>query len=904
MKTLRLPLRAFVAASFVSALLASAALAQGSTPGDSGFVGPPIPAPWPNPGILPPAPCVIDSVFVQVMGYEATPCDSFMGAEVVGPSSVRVRNQVYSDRQCLIGPFKFYPIRLNMGRFPAGEQGITINRETLVISSRGDSAYAVNVGEKLPFYVSASCSLDTVPPPPPPPSALPYVYRIFTDPAAPCAGQPVSMVMEGSFNDGCGELIQASLGDSGGARLVLDVNPSGSGACPTYMKPWRAVFPLGRMLSGTYSLRINERVLHDSQHQGLYSDVFSFKVTEYCDSVPPPPGILPYVDAIVIGQPTPCGPVSMNQICPGDSITVQVYGTFPTTCYSLMRTLLLPNPSMQPGIQPPILRLEVEAWPCSRPPCAANPVPWGAVLKLPPLPGRQYHLMVELAEYTCARSDSVWPPSRAIVPFVVADSCPFRSPSTCVQGLWQSTIKDSLGSSRGMCDATVSATRPAVLTLEMRSTVALSGVQGELRLSPAGLKVTHLDAVGPAAGMHLTWQSTADGARYVLFAEHGAPIPAGVQGVSPPAVLRVTVETPPGTPAPSTSWLASEILLGSDSLGAGVPACSALPCVGPMKELYPRDLGPAVICAENPCDFNGDGVADIRDLVQMVHCVNGEGSCPDSASSRFDCDKNRRFDLDDVLCCAVQILSAGPCVNCGSDSGTGRPAPTVKASVGEFVTTATGAEIPVQLEGSDLLGGARLDLSFPSDRYRVAGVSLPPGASSWMELHQVQGSTLRIGLIQTANHTAGPPSPGSSMDLRVRLELLAGRDPGGEVSMSGGEFSGTDGGRLLVTMPASSTSLGGALRMALSANHPNPFSASTRFSISMDRASDIDVAVFDVRGRSVATLFRGRAQAGSRDFTWDGRSTSGGLAPNGIYFYRATSQERVISRKMILVRRP
>lgn len=908
MKILRPLFQALLATVLASALLAPVAAAQYSAPGDSGWTGPPVPGPWPPQYlVLPPSPCVMDSIVVQVMGYEATPCDSFMGAEVIGPSHIRVRNQVYANRRCFAAPSKFYPILLNMGHFQGGLHAFAIEQQTYVLTEPSVTPSITTSKFELPFYVSASCSLDTVwpppPPPPPPPSSLPYVSRIYTDPSAPCSGRPVSLVVEGYFTDGCGELLEASLGDSGGARLVLDLNPNQDGACPAVMKSWRAQFPLERMLSGTYAIRISERILHDAQHPGVYSDFFSFKVSNDCDSVPPPPGILPYVDGIVIGQPRPCARVGSNQVCPGDSITVQVFGAFPSNCFSLIRTLLLPNPSAQPGIQPPILRLEVETQPCSRRACVEGPVPWSTSVNLPPLPGRAYTLMVELAEYSCARSDSVWPPSRALVPFAVLDSCPFQTPSACVQGLWRPRVADDVRPDPGVCDARVSASRPAVLTLALRSSVALSGLQGDLRLSPPGLKITRLDPVGPAAGMHLTWQATADGAKYVLFSEHGAPIPAGVPESPPPAVLRVTVGTPPGTVPPRTSWLSSENLLGADSLGGGVPGCVPPPCQIPVGYLYPREAGPAVICAEDPCDFNEDGIADIRDLVQMVHCVNGEGPCPDSASSRFDCDLNHRFDIDDVLCCAVHILSVGPCENCQSDSGGSRPAPSVRAAVGEPVTTLTGVEIPVRLDGSELVGGARLDLTFPADRYRVTAVTLPRDPSSWLELHQVQGSTLRVGLVYTGNPNVIAPGP-APMEFRVRLGLLPGMDPGGEVSMAGGEFSGTDGTRLLVTMPVSSTSLGGALRMALSANHPNPFSASTRFSISLDRGADIDVAVFDVRGRSVATLFRGRAAAGAREFTWDGRSASGALAPNGIYFYRATSQERVISRKMILVRRP
>jgi hypothetical protein len=53
-------------------------------------------------------------------------------------------------------------------------------------------------------------------------------------------------------------------------------------------------------------------------------------------------------------------------------------------------------------------------------------------------------------------------------------------------------------------------------------------------------------------------------------------------------------------------------------------------------------------------------------------------------------------------------------------------------------------------------------------------------------------------------------------------------------------------------------------------------------------ASDLDVGVFDVAGRRLATLARGAVAAtdGRIELAWDGRS-AGGAAAAGIYFVRA-----------------
>lgn len=71
--------------------------------------------------------------------------------------------------------------------------------------------------------------------------------------------------------------------------------------------------------------------------------------------------------------------------------------------------------------------------------------------------------------------------------------------------------------------------------------------------------------------------------------------------------------------------------------------------------------------------------------------------------------------------------------------------------------------------------------------------------------------------------------------------------------------------------------------LALSAAAPNPFQRSTRVGFTMPQRGDADLAIFDVTGRRIATLFHGAAEPGQHSATWDGRSGDGSLAPSGVY---------------------
>lgn len=69
----------------------------------------------------------------------------------------------------------------------------------------------------------------------------------------------------------------------------------------------------------------------------------------------------------------------------------------------------------------------------------------------------------------------------------------------------------------------------------------------------------------------------------------------------------------------------------------------------------------------------------------------------------------------------------------------------------------------------------------------------------------------------------------------------------------------------------------------LRAGAPNPFVSSTRVEYALPEAGDVDISVYDITGRRVATLFHGTAEAGLHVVTWNGRSPDGRTVPTGVY---------------------
>jgi hypothetical protein len=85
--------------------------------------------------------------------------------------------------------------------------------------------------------------------------------------------------------------------------------------------------------------------------------------------------------------------------------------------------------------------------------------------------------------------------------------------------------------------------------------------------------------------------------------------------------------------------------------------------------------------------------------------------------------------------------------------------------------------------------------------------------------------------------------------------------------------------------------------ISLSQNYPNPFNPGTMIRYQLPATSNVQLDVFDVLGRKVATLENGLVQAGTHEVYFDASGFS-----SGIYIYRLNTGQQVLTRQMVLVK--
>ena len=91
-------------------------------------------------------------------------------------------------------------------------------------------------------------------------------------------------------------------------------------------------------------------------------------------------------------------------------------------------------------------------------------------------------------------------------------------------------------------------------------------------------------------------------------------------------------------------------------------------------------------------------------------------------------------------------------------------------------------------------------------------------------------------------------------------------------------------------------------RFVLGQNFPNPFNGSTSIEYHLSSDGPTALAIFNLSGQKVRTLFTGYRSPGTHRAHWDGRDDEGNRLATGVYAYRMETPHHSESRKLILLR--
>jgi len=213
----------------------------------------------------------------------------------------------------------------------------------------------------------------------------------------------------------------------------------------------------------------------------------------------------------------------------------------------------------------------------------------------------------------------------------------------------------------------------------------------------------------------------------------------------------------------------------------------------------------------------------------------------------------------------------------------------------------------------------------PSPMLQTVGVlanGTCDAGQSVLNAEDYEGTLVRVQKVKVVPFNTEPTEPSAGGSFRV-VQLPACTDTilvsslgssytydanvGQMLNVNGLLHIDTDVSRILPRNDADITYLGEAgvddgnpIAIAFSVK-PNP-GVTQRVTFSVPSKAQVEVGVFDLQGRRVATLAHGELPAGEYSRTWDGRTIDGGKVAAGVYFYRLKVGSEIRTLRAVMVK--
>ena len=91
-------------------------------------------------------------------------------------------------------------------------------------------------------------------------------------------------------------------------------------------------------------------------------------------------------------------------------------------------------------------------------------------------------------------------------------------------------------------------------------------------------------------------------------------------------------------------------------------------------------------------------------------------------------------------------------------------------------------------------------------------------------------------------------------------------------------------------------------KFSLLQNYPNPFNPNTLIEYTLPQPSSVKLVIHNILGQKIRVMVDEYQPAGYKRILWDGRNEQGQMVKSGIYFYQLKVGERVLSKKMLLLK--
>jgi flagellar hook assembly protein FlgD len=69
-------------------------------------------------------------------------------------------------------------------------------------------------------------------------------------------------------------------------------------------------------------------------------------------------------------------------------------------------------------------------------------------------------------------------------------------------------------------------------------------------------------------------------------------------------------------------------------------------------------------------------------------------------------------------------------------------------------------------------------------------------------------------------------------------------------------------------------------------NHPNPFNPSTKIKFSIQNESNVEISIYNIKGRKIKQLVHNQLSTGQHSVVWNGTDNNNEPVSSGVYLYK------------------
>jgi hypothetical protein len=155
------------------------------------------------------------------------------------------------------------------------------------------------------------------------------------------------------------------------------------------------------------------------------------------------------------------------------------------------------------------------------------------------------------------------------------------------------------------------------------------------------------------------------------------------------------------------------------------------------------------------------------------------------------------------------------------------------------------------------------------------------------------GDTVEFFFTKNCPSLLGKPIPKVPVSVKGIVDQYTSSTP----ANNGYEFVPLDSSAIITTITAIASNVTKVYTYNLYQNYPNPFNPSTIISFSVPSEQRVELTVYDILGRKIATLFNSVAKAGITSVNFKADNLA-----SGIYIYSIRTNDAEFSKKLMLLK--